>query len=284
MRYGPERRGTPGQRLAQVLSLRIRRSFPRSSFRLNLELQLGADSRRAVFFGPSGSGKTLALRCMAGLARPDAGLIIVNGETFFDSEARVNVPPRERRVGYMPQEYALFPHLTVLGNVAYARSGFLGRIIRAEEKERALAMLERFGIAHLANHLPSEISGGQKQRTALARALNANPRILLLDEPFAALDPLLRERFRHEIPDLLASLALPVIIVSHDPEDVEAFAGACVFFDKGKAKIIGDYPQRRKKFASPAACMTWLLENTRVDGGNEDGTDRPKSSGPRPSM
>lgn len=284
MRSGPGGRGAPRQRLAQVLSLHIRRSFPRSSFRLNLDLRLGPDSRRAVFFGHSGSGKTLALQCVAGLARPDAGRIAVNDEIFFDSEASINIAPRQRRVGYMPQEYALFPHLTVLGNVAYARSGFLGRTIPAEEKERALAMLERFGIAHLANHLPSEISGGQKQRTALARALNANPRILLLDEPFAALDPLLRDRFRHEIPDLLASLALPVIIVSHDPEDVEAFAGACVFFDKGKAKIIGDYHERRKKFASPAACMTWLLENTRMDGGGEEGTDRPESAGPRSIM
>lgn len=248
-----------------MLNLRIKRSFRQSPFRLDLNLHLGAGIRRAVFFGHSGSGKTLALQCVAGLAKPDAGRISVNGETFFDSEASINIPPRQRHVGYMPQDYALFPHLTVLGNVAYARSGFLGRTVRQAEKDRAMAMLERFGIDRLANHLPSEISGGQKQRTALARALNASPRILLLDEPFAALDPLIRSRFRHEIPALLASLRVPVIIVSHDPEDVEAFAGTCVFFNNGKAKIVENYHEQRRKFASPAACMTWLLENTHME-------------------
>lgn len=239
-----------------MLELSLIRTFPR--FRLEIAFKLAPPSRRVVFFGPSGSGKTLTMQCIAGLKKPSRGYIRIDGNVFFDSEQKINLPTRERRLGYMFQDYALFPHLNILQNVAYAGTGLFARHISKAEKEKALAYLKNFGLIQLASHLPGEISGGQRQRVALARALNSRPVMLLLDEPFSALDPLLRRRMRSEILSILEKLDLPVVIITHDPEDVEVFAGDLVLFQRGKAKVITDWGTIRSRFATTAECLLSL--------------------------
>lgn len=220
-----------------MLTLDIVKEFSRgrTPFRLEARFTLPPQTHSAVFFGPSGAGKTVAMQCVAGLLAPKRGRIVVGETVFFDSETGVRLPARRRGVGYVPQEYALFPHLTVLQNVAYARTGPFARLVGAAEKERARAMLERFRIPGLEERYPHELSGGQRQRAALARALNAAPRILLMDEPFAALDVPLRQTLRQEVRELLAAMDIPLILITHDPADVEAFGGAVVLFEEGRA-------------------------------------------------
>ncbi|MDE6733925.1 MAG: ATP-binding cassette domain-containing protein [Desulfovibrio sp.] len=224
-----------------MLSLDIIKQVSRgpAPFRLEARFTLPPETRNAVFFGPSGSGKTVTLQCVAGLLTPDSGRIAVGGVVFYDSREGVRLPARQRRLGYVPQDYALFPHLTVLQNVAYAHTGPFARHVGKREREEAREMLGRFRIDHLAGRYPHELSGGQSQRAALARALNAAPRLLLMDEPFSALDVPLREALRREIRELLGELAIPSIIITHDPADVEAFGGARVVFEGGRASLAG---------------------------------------------
>lgn len=247
-----------------MISLHMEKTFAPGrtgdGFHLNVQLDLPSGKASIVLFGASGSGKTLTLQCLAGLARPDRGTIAIDGETLFDAATGTHVPARRRRIGYMFQDYALFPHLTVLHNVAYARSGLFPWRIRADERHRALEMLDHFGVAHLAQRYPSQLSGGQKQRVSLARALNASPRLLLLDEPFSALDPLLRLRLRQELHGMLDGLTLPCLIISHDPEDVDVFAQRLVLFHSGAAREVQEYPRLRAGHASTQACLCQLLE------------------------
>ena len=208
-----------------------------AGFSLRADLRL-PDDGLSVLFGASGSGKTLTLQCIAGLARPDEGRIVLRGgRVLFDSAAGVDVPARHRRIGYMVQDYALFPHLTVEQNVAYGMGGLLAWRVSAKAREKAQALLEMMGIAHVASRRPGEISGGQKQRAALARALCIDPDLLLLDEPFSALDPLLRRRLRHELRELLDALKLPAIVISHDPDDVAVFGDALAMYQDGRARV-----------------------------------------------
>ncbi|MBD5417239.1 MAG: ATP-binding cassette domain-containing protein [Desulfovibrio sp.] len=225
-----------------MLSVDITKQVSRgpAPFRLTARFTLPEDCRNAVFFGPSGSGKTVTMQCIAGLMMPDNGRIAVGETVFFDSREGVRLPARKRRLGYVPQDYALFPHLTVLQNVAYAHTGPFARHVGRREREEAREMLGRFRIGNLAGRYPHELSGGQRQRAALARALNAAPRLLLMDEPFSALDVPLREALRAEIRELLAQLVIPSIIITHDPADVEAFGGARVVFAGGRASLAAD--------------------------------------------
>lgn len=253
-----------------MISLHMEKTFAPGrtgdGFHLNVRLDLPSGKASVVLFGASGSGKTLTLHCLAGLARPDRGRIVIDGETLFDADRGVHVPARRRRIGYMFQEYALFPHLTVLHNVAYARSGLFPWRIRADERRRALDLLDHFGVAHLARRYPAQLSGGQRQRVSLARALNASPRLLLLDEPFSALDPLLRLRLRQELHGMLADLTVPCLIISHDPEDVDIFAQRLVLFQNGTAREVKEYPRLRAEHASTRACLCRLLETADAHG------------------
>lgn len=251
-----------------MLKLHIGKAFRagRKTFRLNLDFDIGSDYRRVVFFGPSGSGKTLAMQSIAGLQKPAYGKIEALGRVLYDSDKKIFVPPQKRRVGYLLQDYALFPHLNILQNVAYSHTGLFPRIISKAESRKASEILKRFGIDHLKRHLPGEISGGQKQRAALARALNSGPDILLLDEPFSALDPLMRAHMRSEIQALLQEMNLPVVIITHDPDDVETFAGALVLFHAGSAQVISDWPEFRKDFATTAQALQALMEKKRASG------------------
>ena len=201
-------------------------------FRLDIGLSLPA-CRRLVLFGPSGSGKSLTLQAVAGLLRPESGVIEVDDRALFDSEAGIDVPARQRRMGFLFQDYALFPHLTLEENLRFGLTR-LWRKPAPGMRERVQALLDSFGLAAQARHLPSELSGGQKQRAALARALAPDPDALLLDEPFSALDQPLRLKLRQELADTLARLDTPLILVTHDPDEAVQFGEAVAVFRKGE--------------------------------------------------
>jgi molybdate transport system ATP-binding protein len=174
-------------------------------FDMDLELSC-ADGRMLVLIGPSGGGKTTLVRMLAGLSLPDEGRIVFNGETWFDSISRINVTPQKRRVGYVFQEYTLFPHLTLYENAAFA----------AVDKKEVNDLLALFGIDHLRGRKPHLVSGGERQRCALCQALARRPRMLLLDEPFSALDVLTRRGLREELKSLKKQLDFPILYVTHD--------------------------------------------------------------------
>lgn len=197
-----------------------------------LSTRFASSDRALVLFGPSGSGKTLTLQAIAGLLTPDKGRIAVNKDVLFDSESGINVPARSRGVGYVCQDYALFPHKTVRENVAFGLKPLFGKIPE-QEAERVDALLELFGLTSLAGARPWSLSGGQRQRTALARALATRPRILLLDEPFSALDQPLRVRMREELSRILKTFDIPVIMVTHDTDEAESFADSVIVYDQG---------------------------------------------------
>jgi len=180
------------------------------AFRLELELEIAGETVALV--GPSGAGKSTVLRAVAGLIRPEAGTISLNGDLWFDADRRVNRAPEDRSVGYVFQDYALFPHLTVERNVAFGG------------KRGVRELLKRFRIEHLAGARPGQLSGGERQRVGLARALARDPAVLLLDEPLSALDAQTRETVRIELQELLHDLELPTLLVTHDFEDAVALA------------------------------------------------------------
>jgi molybdenum ABC transporter ATP-binding protein len=185
-------------------------ALPLRSFRLELALAVGRETFALV--GPSGAGKTSVLRAVAGLARPERGRIALDGRVLFDASAKIDRPPEDRQVGFVFQEYALFPHMSVEQNVAYG-----GR-------DRAAELLERFRIGHLAKARPTELSGGERQRVGLARALAREPDVLLLDEPLSALDTHTRAGVRAELRNMLDRLGLPVLLVTHDFQDAAVLA------------------------------------------------------------
>ncbi|HET6854711.1 MAG TPA: ABC transporter ATP-binding protein [Pyrinomonadaceae bacterium] len=198
-------------------SLKVNIEKRLASFNLSVQIEVGAEI--LVLFGPSGAGKTQTLNAIAGLTTPDAGEITLDGTVFFRSpetagkQPSINLPARKRRVGYVFQQYALFPHLSALDNVSYA----LWRQPRA--RQRAEALLDRMRLAELANRYPHELSGGQQQRVAIARALAMEPRVLLLDEPFSALDSEIRTQLHQDLLRLQAEAELIVVYVTHNLED-----------------------------------------------------------------
>lgn len=197
-----------------------------------------------VLFGPSGSGKSLTLQAIAGLITPDAGLIRVGGRTLFDSSKRISVPIQQRRIGYVLQDYALFPHLSVEQNVGLALSSWGMTSLSAGQRRQVAETLEVFQLTSQAHAWPRDLSGGQRQRTALARSLVRQPELLLLDEPFAALNPLLRARMRRELLRIQAHFQVPVLLITHDQDDVEAFGDTLVMYDQGAVQRIFPFKQR----------------------------------------
>jgi len=195
---------------AGALEIDLRGSV--GNFSLDVALRATAD-RPTVIVGPNGAGKTTLLLMILGAHRPRAGYVRRAGVPLYDAEARVDVPIEHRRVGFLPQRYALFPHLSALENVAYA----LWR--QPHARERAESLLERMHLIDLAHRYPHELSGGQQQRVAIARALAMEPRVLLLDEPFSALDSEIRKRLHEDLLRLQAEAELIVIYVTHNLED-----------------------------------------------------------------
>lgn len=183
-----------------------------------------------VLFGASGSGKTTVLRCLAGLERPDHGRVRFGGEVWSDAARKVFLPPRLRRVGLVPQDYAPFPHLTVAGNVAYG----LSKMEAGQRRQRVGEMLGWLGLEGLENRLPGELSGGQQQRVAMARALAPRPRLLLLDEPLSALDHPTRLRLRRELRGWLHEAGIPAILVTHDRHEAAALGDDIIVMHDGR--------------------------------------------------
>ena len=183
-----------------------------------LKAQLKADAECLGLMGPSGSGKSMTLKCIAGIETPDKGKIILDGKVLFDSDKNINLTPQERKIGYLFQGYALFPNMTVEENI---HTGLKARKMSKQEIEnRTMEMLKRFHIEELQNRYPRQLSGGQKQRAALARLKAYEPEVILLDEPFSALDEDLREELQHEIRNMLADFHRPSILVSHNSKEI----------------------------------------------------------------
>ena len=193
-----------------------------------------SQAKRLAIVGESGSGKSLTLQLLAGLLRPQAGHVRIGGTCYGDTGKRLWLPPQQRQAGRLFQDYALFPHLTVAQNIAFGlRHGW-----RTPPQKQAVQLagfwLEKMQLASLAAHYPHQISGGQRQRTALARACIANPRWLLLDEPFSALDIGLRNRMRQWLLDLQQELDIPMLLITHDQEDSEILAQEVAHMEVGK--------------------------------------------------
>jgi len=195
-----------------------------------LDAVWSAGEEVVVLFGPSGAGKTLTLQCFAGLVDPDSGKIVVNGRTFFDSDRGMNLPPQARRLGYVFQGYALFPHLTVAENVAFG----LRSLPRTRRIVRTGETLERLGISELARRYPHELSGGQQQRVALGRALAVDPEILLLDEPLSALDAPTRRQLRSDLMSVIREWGKTAVLVTHDLAEAFQIADRLVVYQNGR--------------------------------------------------
>ena len=201
-------------------------------FKLDVEFQ--GESDRIGILGASGCGKSMTLKSIAGIENPDKGMISVNGQVFFDSSNSINVRPQKRNVGYLFQNYALFPTMTVCENI---KAGIRGT--KEEKRRRAQEMMDKFQIALFADRLPGELSGGQQQRTALARILAYEPDVILLDEPFSALDMFLKDRLQKEMTEMLEDYKGIVIMVSHSRDELYRFSEELLVMEDGHSVIYG---------------------------------------------
>jgi molybdate transport system ATP-binding protein len=212
--------------MSHRFSVEIRKRLPE----FTLDVAWSAGDGVAVLFGPSGAGKTLTLQCLAGLLRPDTGRIVADGRVLYDSVAGVDLPPQARRVGYVFQGYALFPHLTVAENVGF---GLRDRP-RPARAGRVAEVIERLGLGGLEPRYPRELSGGQRQRVALGRALAIDPALLLLDEPLSALDAPLRRALRDELRQILSGWGTAAVLVTHDFTEAYRLADRIVVYENGR--------------------------------------------------
>src|SRR2546428_4216830 len=211
--------------MSGTVSVAITKRFPG----FTLDVRWEAEQSVLGLFGPSGAGKTLTLQCLAGLIRPDAGRIVVGERVFFDAAAGVDLSPQQRRIGYVFQGYALFPHLTVVKNIAF---GLQGRP-RLDRARRISEVIERLGLRGLEQRYPRELSGGQRQRVALGRALAIDPTLLLLDEPLSALDAPLRRALRDELRAILSGWGTAAVVVTHDFTEAYRLAHRVIVYDAG---------------------------------------------------
>lgn len=222
------------------------------AFQLDVSLKTGGGV--SGLLGASGSGKSMTLMCVAGIVKPDSGKIILNDRVLFDSEKRINLPPQERRVGYLFQNYALFPNMTLRQNIM---CGLRNKTNEKSEREKALReIICLTRLNGLENRFPSQLSGGQQQRAALARILVGGPDILLLDEPFSALDHHLRGQLQIEIKKLLELFAKDALIVTHDRDEAYHLCRKIAFIDSGKILVHKDSKQL---FADPESRQAALL-------------------------
>ncbi|MDN5843467.1 MAG: ATP-binding cassette domain-containing protein [Alcaligenaceae bacterium] len=205
-----------------------------------LDIEMQTDVRRVALFGPSGAGKSLTMQAIAGLLRPTRGRIVINGSVLFDSGKGIDLAPRKRRLAYLFQDYALFPHLNVRQNICFGlRKGLLnhyGRDVPAATRR----WIDAFHLGGLLNRYPAQISGGQRQRVALARALSTDPGVLLLDEPLSALDAGLRHDMRLELAAMQAQIDIPTVLITHDPADVGVLADEV--FEIAHGRILNQGP------------------------------------------
>lgn len=231
--------------MAAEMTIDVTKTFPgRSSIKAQIQYPVDA-STVLILFGPSGSGKTTILRSVAGLEWPEQGVIRFLSRTWLDTGTRIAVPPQERHIGYMAQDYALFPNHTVAGNIAYG----LGALPQHERAARVAEMVDLFHLKGLEQAKPRELSGGQQQRVALARAVAPRPQLLLLDEPLSALDAPTRSQLRGELRGLLKQLALPSIVVTHDWAEALTLGDIMAVVSDGRVLQVGP-PQQ--VFSRPA--------------------------------
>ena len=216
-----------------LLAVDIRKTFQSTERHFTLDVSFKATTQRVVLFGPSGAGKSLTLQAIAGLLRPDEGAITLHGNALFDSARGIDQKPQARKIAYLFQDYARFPHLNVRQNIGFGlQQGWLNPRARISHPQVDY-WLDALELKSVAGNHPAQLSGGQKQRVALARALVAEPRLLLLDEPFSALDSALRQRMRSELSDLQTRLDIPMVLITHDPDDVAAFGDQVVQVSDG---------------------------------------------------
>lgn len=216
------------------MSLHIDINKNLSSF--NLDVSMESKGGIIGFLGASGSGKSMTLKCIAGLEKPSKGKIIINDKVLFDSEEKINVKTRDRKVGFLFQNYALFPHMTIKDNIEIG----LDKVSKVEKSKLSSNYIKKFGLEGLENRYPWQLSGGQQQRVALARALITSPDILLLDEPFSALDNHLRASMERELVEILKDYKGTVVFVTHDIAEAYRVCDKIIVFDGGKANDIRD--------------------------------------------
>ena len=263
------------------LSVNIKKQY--RSFTLDMNFEL--DGRRVGILGASGSGKSMTLRSIAGILTPDEGRIVLGDRVLFDSSRHINLRPQVRNVGYLFQNYALFPNMTVRENILAgleakgrsegslkenkpAYSGLFSRrkVFKEEKNRRADEMIEKFKLTGLEDRLPRQISGGQQQRVALARIMAYSPDVILLDEPFSALDWFLKDRMQLELTEMLKDYEGMVIMVSHDRDEIYRFSEELLIVDEGKVVKRGE---TRSVFADPgtraAAALTGCKNFSRAE-------------------
>ena len=239
------------------LEVSIRKVFPEFA----LDVELTATDEVVAILGGSGCGKSLTLKCIAGIEKPDSGRIAINGQVVYDSKAKINLPPQKRNVGFLFQNYALFPTMTVLNNIACVVEGAkVHRFAVAQE------IIQKLGLEKIKNLYPQEISGGQQQRCALARILVRKPQILMLDEPFSALDTHLRWRMEQETATILADFEGTTLFVSHDRDEAYRISSKIAVMSSGRVNCIGD---KSEVFGSPKTLEVALMTGCKNISGAE---------------
>ena len=237
-----------------ALSVDIEKAFKGFTLRVAFE----AGNETLALLGASGCGKSMTLRCIAGIEKPDRGRIVLDGVTLFDSEKHINLKPQQRHVGLMFQHYALFPQMTVWQNVA---CGIRGPLKKQALEQTVTDTLISFGLADLKDRMPSQLSGGQQQRTALARIMVGNPGILMLDEPFSALDSHLRFLMEQEVRQIIRRFGKTVLLVSHNRDEVYRMADRVTIMREGQIERIGakEKVRRRAEFGISVDQAHWGL-------------------------
>ena len=233
------------------MSLEVKIKKRLDDFLLNVDFSCEGESTAVL--GASGSGKSMTLKCIAGIERPDEGRIVLNGRVLFDSEKGINLPPQNRHVGYLFQNYALFPNMTAEQNIACGLHSIKDKQVRMK---RVHEMIEKMQLNGLEKHKPNQLSGGQQQRVALARILIGNPEILMLDEPFSALDRYLKDQLLTEVKKLLIDYKKDVLMVTHDYDEAGAMCSRIVIMDQGH---ICNQGKTKDVFADPKTVPGALL-------------------------
>ncbi|MFT3985302.1 MAG: ATP-binding cassette domain-containing protein, partial [Lachnospiraceae bacterium] len=216
--------------------------------RFKLDVEFEAGNETVALLGASGSGKSMTLRCIAGIEKPDKGTIIINGRTVFDSERGINLAPQKRYAGYLFQDFALFPNMTVYKNI--------DSVVPKGEKEKTAGIIEALHLKGMEGHYPSQLSGGQKQRCALARMIASEPEIIMLDEPFSALDSYLRWKMEQEVVSVINKTGRTVLLVSHDRDEIYRISDRVIVINNGKS---GEIRSKQELYQNPHTCADALL-------------------------
>jgi len=233
-----------------ALEVNIKKNFKK----FTLDVSFESDNDTIGILGRSGSGKSLTLKCISGLEDPDEGKIVFNGKVFFDSERKINLPPRERKIGFLFQNYALFPHMTVEENISFG----IKKMNKNEKIDKVKKYLKNIRLDDMGKRYPSQLSGGQQQRVAIARAMIVEPDIFLLDEPFSALDQHLRYQMEMQLKETLENFSGTTVFVSHDINETYRISDKILIYNKGK---IVDEGEKDKVFMNPKT-----IESAKITG------------------